>query len=290
MPGMVLQKENEPSWIRYAKQRTRQNKNFLCFISGPTGSGKSYSCLRIGELLDPEFDVNRVVFGGLELMRLIESGKLHKGSVIVWEELGVSASNRNWQSATNKLLSFLMQTFRHRCFVLLMNAPYMDFADAALRRLFHAELRTVSIDYAEEKVLLRPQLIQYNGRLQKFYYKYLRLITPNGVVPVVSWKVGKPSASLVEAYEKRKLDFTNALNAEITRELERQEAKKQPKALTELQQAAVEAFREGLTQLEVAERLGVSVRMVQQHMRLAKKKEYAFKLKEGGTYEVYPPG
>ena len=57
MGGIVLQKEKEKSWIRYIKQRIKQNKNFLGFISGPTGSAKSWSSLRIAEDLDKDFEI-----------------------------------------------------------------------------------------------------------------------------------------------------------------------------------------------------------------------------------------
>jgi len=41
-------------------------------------SGKSWSSLSVGEQADPEFNIDRVVFSGGELMRLINSGKLKK--------------------------------------------------------------------------------------------------------------------------------------------------------------------------------------------------------------------
>ena len=81
----ILGKPKEKYWITYIRQRIRKNKNFLGFISGPTGSSKSYSSLRICEELDPEFNVDRVVFGGLELMNLINSGTLKTGSAVVFE-------------------------------------------------------------------------------------------------------------------------------------------------------------------------------------------------------------
>ena len=77
-------------WVSYILQRIRNNKNFLGFLSGPTGSGKSYCCLRIAEEVDPDFTLERVVFNGIDLMNLVNSGKLKKGSVIIFEEAGVA--------------------------------------------------------------------------------------------------------------------------------------------------------------------------------------------------------
>ena len=79
---LVVKQEQEASWIRYIKQRISRNKNFLGFLSGPTGSGKSWSSLSICGMVDDEFDISRIVFGGIELMDLINHGNLKKGSAI----------------------------------------------------------------------------------------------------------------------------------------------------------------------------------------------------------------
>ena len=215
---MVLQSE-KASWVRYMNQRIERRKNFITFISGPTGSGKSWTSLAIAELVDPNFDVERVVFSGKALMKLINSGKLKKGSVIVFEEAGVEMSNRNWQSVVNKMINYLFQTFRHRNFILIMNAPYMDFVDSATRKLFHAEWQVTGIDFDKSQTKVKPQVIQYNSRNSKFYYKYLRVITKEGVVPVKKWNVDRPSSELINAYEKKKREFTDALNKKINAEL-----------------------------------------------------------------------
>ena len=77
----LMNKPREKYWISYIKQRISKNKNFLGFISGQTGSGKSWSSIAIAEQLDPEFNIDRCVFSGLELMALINSGELKRGSV-----------------------------------------------------------------------------------------------------------------------------------------------------------------------------------------------------------------
>ena len=160
----ILGKQPEKYWISYIKQRIKKNKNFLGFVSGPTGSSKSYSSIRIAEELDPDFNIDRIVFGGLELMNLINSGKLKSGSAIVMEEAGVEMSHKNWQSVTNKMLNYLMQTFRHRNFILILNSPYMDFVDASTRKLFHAEFSSMGIDYKKNEARLKPVFLQYNQK------------------------------------------------------------------------------------------------------------------------------
>lgn len=216
----LLNKPKEKYWLSYINQRIGRNKNFLGFISGPTGAGKSYTCLSICEQIDPEFSVERCVFSGLELMKLINSKKLKKGSAIMFDEMSIDMDNRNWNSTTNKMINYLMQTFRYRGFIMLMNSPFMDFVDSKTRKLFHAEMSIKRIDFDTSECVLAPRLIQYNTRQQKFYYKRLRVINPHfGNVPIDTWRVVKPSELLRKAYEQKKDFYARLLNKRIESEL-----------------------------------------------------------------------
>lgn len=293
----ILGKPKEKYWITYIKQRIRNNLNFLGFVSGPTGSGKSYSSLRICEELDPEFTIERCVFGGLELMNLINSGVLKRGSAIVFEEIGVALSSKNWQSITNKMINYLLQTFRHRNFILIMNSPYMDFVDASTRKLFHAEMRTVGKDYKKQEVKLKPQLIQYNSRLQKFYFKRLKVVRPEGKVPIDIWRVAKPSEPLRKLYEIKKKQYTDRLNKKICDELEAIEQKgKKHKVLSEVQQETLDLLKEGLNTKQIAVMRDRGLRSVQESIKQIKKKGYKLKpifdeveTKKIRKYEIIEP-
>jgi len=289
MVGVVLPKNQEKYWITYIKRRIQKKKNFLGFLSGPTGSGKSYSSLRIGEELDPDFSIDRVVFSGKELMTLINTGNLKSGSCIVFEECGVEMSNRNWASIVNKMLNYLMQTFRHRRLILIFNSPYMDFLDSATRKLLHAEFVTIGIDYHKKEVKLKPQTIQYNSRLKKFYYKRLKVIKPEGKVPVSVWRVGMPSKELLVAYENKKRSYTDKLNKKIFDELEAFENKgKEKKQLTEIQQETVDMLKKGLSVKEIASRRGRAERVILESVKLARKKGYLIeKVFEDGKIKRY---
>ena len=187
-------------------------------------SGKTYTSLSIAEMADPTFTVDRVVFNGKDLMKVVATMK--RGHVIVFEEVGVEMSNRNWASVTNKMLNYLFQTFRHRNFILIMNSPYMDFIDASTRKLFHAEFQTEAIDKKKQTVRVIPQVIQYNSRIQKFYFKYLRVYRPSlGLVPIRRWNIPRPSKELTTAYEIKKREFTDKLNTRIMKELDKADTK-----------------------------------------------------------------
>src|SRR3972149_1221824 len=208
------------SLVRYIHRRIKNNKNFLATITGPTGSGKSWTALSMAQLLDPEFNADRVIFKARELMKLINDGTLHSGSVIVWDEAGIDLSNRNWQSVTNKMLNALLQTFRHKNFILFFTVPFHDFIDSSSKKLFHADFETQRINKNQEVVVIKPKLLQYNSNLAKWYRKYLKVSINGKIVKVKRWSVPKPSDELIKAYEERKNFFTKDLNKDIDKQLE----------------------------------------------------------------------
>ncbi len=290
--------KREKHWISYIKQRIRQNKNFIGFISGQTGSGKSWTSLSIAEQLDTDFDIDQCVFTGLELMKLIDSGTLKKGSVIVFEEGGVEMSNKNWQSVTNKMLNYLMQTFRHRNFILIMNSPFIDFVDASTRKLFHAEFRTIGINQKTCECRLKPSLIDYNSRTQKFYYPRLKVITSEGSLPITYWRVCKPSDNLLVNYEEKKRKFTDELNKRIYSELQNVQEKGsvKEKPLTDVQEEVLKLIDKGMNTEQIGIAQGKSKNSIIESMRLMKKKGYKFEPVYNATnnrkvdeYKVFVP-
>lgn len=278
-------------FVKYIRRRIEQNKNFLGIITGQTGSGKSWSGLSIGEMLDKDFGIDRVIFRGTELMELINSDKLpkRKGIVILFDEAGIDLSSRSWQSMTNKLLNFLLQTFRHRCFVLLFTTPYEDFVDSATRKLFHSELKTVSIDFGKKTTKIKPMLLQYNPELKKFYKKFLRVATGHGALPLKEWNVPAPSKKLVEEYERKKNVFTSQLNKGIEFELKKLSGFGDQKPLTELQKRIKECWDKGILMLkDISASIGKSIGQISINEGYMRRKGYAKPILKDCT-KKWPP-
>lgn len=212
---------NKPSWIRYINSRIKNNKNFLNITSGPTGSGKSWSILSICEMLNDDFTAERVVFRARDLMKLVNDPKYEgrKGIVILWDEAGIELNNKNWQSKINRVINFLIQTFRHRNFILFFTSPHADFIDASTRKMFHSHFETLEIDKVNKLVRIKPFQTQYNAELKKYYRKFL--INNDG--KITRWDIPKPSQKLIDAYEKKKTEFTATLNKNILNDLDESE-------------------------------------------------------------------
>lgn len=245
----VMENVAVPHWIGYFKQRVSKNKNFLGIITGEPGSGKTYASLSIGQQYDPKFNISQVVFSAKEFLDLLEAcrcghamdghkgktegnkkrcqscdcdyftPKLKKGSFILFDEAGIDLDSVRFQSTLQRMMKYVLETFRHRCYIVFFTTPYISFMMKSGRILINGYYQTAGIDYENKKVKLKPYLLQYNEWKEKTYKKYLRVITSKGIAPVKFWKVPLPSKELIELYELKKSEFTHNLNQSIKAEI-----------------------------------------------------------------------
>lgn len=293
MENIKAQFKNKPInglFPGYIKQRISKNKNFLCAITGPTGSGKTYSSLRLAEILDEEFNKDRIVFTPKEFINLLNNGDLKSGSVIVFDEAGVSLNNRAWQSIANNLIQYVLQTFRHKNYIVLFTAPDFSFIDKASRKLFHSYMETKGINFTKKKCMLKPFMLQINQRTGDIYFKYLTVVMPGQKESkITSLSVGLPSKDLIKAYEEKKKEFTQSLNEDIERKLQEKEDQEnkgqQLPELTDRQQEIKELLEEGHKPKEIKDLLDIALRVVYEHITAIKKKGYKIQTnnKRGNT-------
>jgi len=204
----------------YVHQRIKKNKNFMCCITGPTGSGKTYSALSFAQKWDKNFTSNNIVFTPQEFIDLLNSNTLKKGSVIIADEFGVSMNSRNWQSVSNQVINYVLQTFRSKNYIVLFTSPDFSFIDTAARKLFHCHMMTAGINHTEKHCLIKPYMLQINQRTGDIYYKYLRLSLKNtGEKKLSEIEVGLPTKKLIKEYEIKKDAFVTNLNLEIEAKL-----------------------------------------------------------------------
>lgn len=207
-------------WLSdYARQRVLRNQNFIVVVTGTTGSGKSYGGMELALDIDPSFDADRIVFDAKEFVRLVKSG-LQPGSAIMWDEAGVGVSSRAWQSIQNKLIAFILETFRRDNLILIMTTPNMGFIDKKIRSLFHGYAETIDPTFTGRRFgFVRYFHIVVNLRKGNIMFMYPRVRDTSGRTKVVkgrntmdgNMRFGKPPEWLSEPYEAKKLIFTESL-------------------------------------------------------------------------------
>lgn len=205
----VTKRTKESLIVTYAKTRIKNNKNWLAAITGPTGSGKTYSGLALAELIDTDFNSDSIVFRPEEFIQLLNSGTLKKGSVILFDEAGVTLNAQQWHQSSNQMIQHVLQTFRHKNYIVIFTAPDFGFIDKASRKLMHCYMETQRIDFTNKRCILKPFMIQSAQRSGKLYFKYLRVILPIvGTTTVTELSLGLPSKTIIDEYEKKKTAFT----------------------------------------------------------------------------------
>lgn len=228
--------------IKYIGRRVlAQNKNFLCAVTGQTGSGKSWVTGSIGEHyskmwgipFDPELHCFFNLRQLLEVITNKEQNQIKTGTFLMFDESQIEGNARSWQSESNKILSSLISTFRNQRLVVFFPTPKLEFLDRQSRLLFHCEMKVKSFDKVKKITRVEPRfLTEFNYKKDDFYRK--RLIVELKMkdkpryhkIKVNDWYMPKPSDEWIKIYEGKKKEFTDILNKKL---LER--ARKESEAL-----------------------------------------------------------
>lgn len=178
--------------------------------------------LKLGEMIDPEFDIDHVVFSVAQFFKLITSGKLKTGSVVVFEELGVAANAREWHTEDNILLSKITQVFRTRNLAVFYTVPQLEFADRQISRITTALIETQKVHHEKELTECRVyDPVRYDPKRNQ----WIKHLVAVGMANPLSTKfmrrykvsrvlVGKPSIQLTHQYLKARNAYSNDLGIE----------------------------------------------------------------------------
>jgi energy-coupling factor transporter ATP-binding protein EcfA2 len=219
---------------RIKKRINKLDKNCLVLICGSTGSGKSFSAIKIALAIDPEFDLDsHLVFTAKGFLDLLNSDKLKHGQVIIWDEAGVGIPAREWYSILNKAVGYVLQTFRHLNLCVIFTVPDLSFVDISLRKLFHFYFETQTIDYKNNICTLKPFEIEVNPQTTKIYRKYPRIRREGRIIKLTKLEIELLDQEKIDQYEIRKNGFTKELNFKLSKEINRAEAKDKKPELTD---------------------------------------------------------
>lgn len=225
------------------KARIKANVNALVGVVGTPGSGKSYASLTISEKVDPDFTIDKVCFSLEEFNNLINT-KPPKGSCLILDEAGVSQNTRTWYSLQNRLMNYILITFRSSCLVTFFNLPSLKMLDNQARSLLHYVLEPTSINRAYNVSTLKLMRLQQNPILGRVYSKYPWVNDEGQISQVQSLKCPLPSLKLRRAYEKKKQEFRDELGTSIANELKAEKIKGDQNKPTDFTDIVEEILRE----------------------------------------------
>lgn len=216
--------ENKSLTVQYAKNRVhKENRNFLVIIEGDTGSGKTWAGLRFCEQVDPFFNKERITFNVKQFSKLM-TYDFPTGSAFLLEEAGVTAHNLNFHSNLNKTLNYIVQTFRHRNYILVVTLPRAGLMDGQTRDLFHAILKSSGrIDREKKKSYFKlsfPKLYKNVRGEKKYFPMPLKVVTKEGLFRCNGVWFNKPSQGIIKAHALMRDNYTKKLNKVLADTLE----------------------------------------------------------------------
>jgi len=244
-PELVLEKE--------VLSRIKSNRNWVTCVVGPTGSGKSYTAIKIGCVINPNFSAEDIVFNVKDfLTRFKELQKLPNegiGSIIVFDEAEQDFSSRRSMSNTNVEFSSILSMLRFSRISVAFTLPNLNMIDLNARRLFHHLLMTVEVDRTScerwkktrsgVKIYRVIQTQNPNDKESEF-----RSMFPVITVPVKNRKTGTiyeedcrvkqlwftlAPKNILDVYERRKKAYFDKTMNEATAKIEFKERKEKNK-------------------------------------------------------------
>lgn len=269
MRNLIMKRPGEAPFVTWTKKRIINNLNFISLFQGPTGIGKTWSAISYAYQIDPDFSVDQIVFDFEEFMEVLNASwfRKKKWKIIIWDEPQITISNRNWQSAINKMMNYILSTFRHQNIILIFCAPYKDFLDSQSVRLLHCVFKCKGVNTQEKISRVRGLLQEYNPDMKKTYQHSLYVTAPKRkATKLKSWRIPIPPKHLIDPYEDKKTAFTTKLNSNVKDQIDEISGKKEKpvkrKALTEKQENVMKHKALGLLDNEIAEMTGYSKRLV----------------------------
>lgn len=187
---------------RIARKVKYQNQSETMVFVGPTGGGKSWSALSVGEQLAKNLKTNLYyVFSSDQFLKIIKD-KPKPGTIIVFDEAGAGISSREfWKDEQIKLMK-VFQTMRYMNLIVILTVPNLEFIDKIARSLIHTIVNCISIDRKTSHVVTKIYSRQVNAvKGSKPYDKTPR---DNSGTKIDPFYIPKPSPKLVTEYESAK--------------------------------------------------------------------------------------
>lgn len=192
---------------------------------GRRGHCKSGSALTFGYEFDLDtnwntrFDETHVFFRASEFVE--EVRKKHPiGTVFIWDETGVENDSRSWYTLKNKMIKYVMETYRDKNYVVIVTAPTLKCIDIATQRLLtgYLEMRGKTMDGNVAKG--KFEHVQINPKSGRAYFKQARYWSEGKFYKGEKIFVPKPPKALEDAYKLKKKEYQTNLYQNISNEID----------------------------------------------------------------------
>jgi len=233
--------KSQQAIIKRIFNRVDSGKNALIAVTGATGSGKSYAVLSLqiglylyqkGELPSLDYTKLHCLFKAKDFLQEMMRKDLKPMECWMYDESGVDINSKNHATNYNKVMNFLVQTFRHLQQVVFFTLPSFSFLDKSIRKMIHYKMETVKINKSKKMNKCKFFRLQYNERQDKVYFH--RIKTQKGKYSAFLSGVNTllPPTEFWKQYEEQKEEFNTAYKQKLMNILEVVEQKENRETLS----------------------------------------------------------
>ena len=249
------------------QERENKGLNSTIYIIGLSGTGKSSTSIRLGELIIERSENEKlmiIVDSLLDFIRAIKNSK--KGDIIIVEEVSVLFPSRRAMAADNVSIGKILDTCRKRQLTLICNAPIWSSIDSHMRAMGHFIIETLRINKTQGVVISKFHRLQTNPLSGKTY----RHTMERDGKDISRMITRMPTKERWDNYELQKDKFMEDLYLKLENEQDAKEKKlnkqkdvAEPKGLTP-QETKVYGliYVKGLPQTEIAKIINVNEKRV----------------------------
>lgn len=219
-------------FINKLKRRlSHQNSNFMVLITGRPGTGKSYYSLSLAKLIDPNFDIySKMYYDSVQMIKDVRDGKIKKKDVVVLEESGVDLNARSAMTTKNSTIQAVLQTVRFLNWGLILNLPNIGMIDRNVRKLLHYHFSMTKIDRTKKRGIAKIASIEEDEFTGKKYFPFPKF-KMNGLDYKMKYMgLPQPDKLMLDAYESRKLEFSQEFYTKALDKIETVEENKKKKS------------------------------------------------------------
>lgn len=196
---------------------SNHNKNIILLIEGKPGQGKSWASIRIATAASEYiakynggnpwdyFTLDNVgIIMPDDMLRVIQNIK--KRNIVIFDDMGMAYSGRDWQSDGNKAMNAMIQTIRTDNNIIIITVPDAEWIDKIGRNILHFKIvmnePLHDIGYSLGKLSAVEKL--YNSTSRKNINPYLKSVVGSGRVRYNHIAFDKPPQVVTDEYEKRR--------------------------------------------------------------------------------------
>ena len=180
-------------------KRLAENRNLVILFTGKVGGGKSLGSLSVADYLTPDmkvgYDLSSMVYSIEDFIQQIKT--LPPGEVIIMDEAGITAGNRDTMTRESKALSKVIQSVRYLKHCSIFSLPNINFLDKNIRLMIDIVFEHVEQQRQGEFTPYRPQLTDDGKDVQLIPYTIGDTIVRSVYFPL-------PRPSLIRDYERKR--------------------------------------------------------------------------------------